>query len=201
MLAALSLNLARLKRIQGLNRADAQIVSESSALATRAAREIRTLSYLLHPPELDEMGLVPAVRSYVQGFSRRTGIEVILEITPGFGRLPQDVETTLFRILQEGLTNIHRHSGSRTAEVWLTSDTGTVALGITDHGRGMPPEIVNETANGSPELGVGVRGMRERVRQLDGSLKIISGAGGATIEARIPRRVSLNPDALAAQGA
>lgn len=186
-LAALSLNLARLKRIQGLNRNDAQIVSESATLAAQAARELRTLSYLLHPPELDEMGLATAVRAYVQGFGQRTGIEVTLTITPDFGRLPQDVETTLFRILQEGLTNIHRHSGSRTAEVRLTSVGGAVTLRITDHGRGMPAEIVNN-ANGSPELGVGLRGMRERVRQLEGSLEIISGAHGTTIEASIPRR-------------
>jgi PAS domain S-box-containing protein len=188
MLAALSLNLARLNRMQSLNRTDAEIVSESSALAAQAARELRTLSYLLHPPELDEMGLATAVRSYVQGFSQRTGIQVNLKITPGFERLPQDVETTLFRILQEGLTNIHRHSGSQTAEVRLTSGSGTVALRITDHGRGMPAEIVSDAVNGSPELGVGVRGMRERVRQLQGDLEIKSNARGTTIEARIPRR-------------
>lgn len=186
-LAALSLNLARLKRTPSLSRAESELVSEGGALATKVAREIRTLSYLLHPPELDDMGLGTAVRSYVQGFGQRTGIQVKLDMTPEFRRLPLDLETTLFRILQESLTNIHRHSGSPTAEVRLTSTSETVDLWIADHGRGMPIEILNGDDGSSPELGVGVRGMRERVRQLQGDLEIVSGPQGTTIEARIPR--------------
>ena len=186
MLAALSLNLARLTRTAGLKRTDAALVSESGTLVADIAREIRTLSYLLHPPELEDMGIAAAVRSYVQGFSQRTGIKVDVEITPGFGRLPQELETTLFRILQESLTNIHRHSGSETAEVHLALNDGVVALRIADRGYGIPAETLNDDGNASRELGVGVRGMRERVRQLHGNLEILSGAAGTTIEAKIP---------------
>jgi len=149
------------------------------------SREIRTLSYLLHPPLLDELGLVSALKEYVEGFSERSGIKLELEIQSGFGRLPQDAETALFRIVQESLTNIQRHSGSETAEIHLREETEGVALEIMDHGRGMAAKTI-ERGNGSgTRLGVGILGMRERMTQLGGKLEIESSASGTTVRVSI----------------
>jgi signal transduction histidine kinase len=147
-------------------------------------KEVRTVSYLLHPPLLDEAGLACALRWYVEGFSERSKIQVDLDIPEDFGRLPQELETAIFRTAQECLTNIHRHSGSPMAKIQLTRSEGKIRLKVKDNGVGIPAEKLDGvTAPGT--LGVGLRGMRERLRQLGGSLDIHSDDKGTTVEAEL----------------
>jgi PAS domain S-box-containing protein len=152
-------------------------LTESRALVDRCLREIRTVSYLLHPPELDELGLESALASYVDGFVRRSGIQVDLDVAPDLGRLPQEAETALFRIVQEALSNIHRHSGSRTARIRLVRGPSDVTLEVSDAGRGM---------SGDTTPGIGIASMRERVQQLGGRLDIRSTDVGTALRAFIP---------------
>jgi two-component system NarL family sensor kinase len=181
-LGALALNLARLQKL--LPQLDGQskvIASESLALAEQCQREIRTLSYLLHPPMLDEAGLIHALQWYADGFARRSGIPVDVIALPELGRLPADAERTLFRIVQEGLSNIHRHANCTRASVQVIRQERQVALEIKDNGRGMP---IDPTDIG--RLGVGIMGMRERVHQLGGRLEFETGPHGTLLRALIP---------------
>jgi signal transduction histidine kinase len=180
--SAITLNLVRLGQLlpNGDER-PRKILAESLALGEESLREIRTLSYLLHPPMLDELGLTKALEWYLDGFAKRSGIQVNLTAAPGLGRLPAEVETTLFRVMQESLTNIHRHSGSSTAAVALRRDTSTVTLEIRDEGHGMAPP-----SSAGRDLGVGIRGMHERLRQFGGRLEIDTGAQGTTVRAVLP---------------
>jgi signal transduction histidine kinase len=148
-------------------------------------QEVRTVSYLLHQPIIDELGLENVLPWYVQGFSRRSGIETTLDIPEDLGRLPYDVEITLFRIVQEALTNVHRHSGSATAGIVLRLDDSTVTLEIRDQGTGMPPGIEEPSREAMAIIGVGIAGMRERVHQLHGTLSI-AGTEGTTIRVVLP---------------
>jgi signal transduction histidine kinase len=137
--------------------------------------EIRTASYLLHPPMLDENGLAPALSWYVQGLAERSGLEIKLDITKEFGRLASDMELAVFRLVQECLTNIHRHSGSRTAWIRIMRDDDAVTVEVRDQGQGIPPEkLIEMQSSGS---GVGIRGMRERLRHFSGTLNIESSNG------------------------
>jgi signal transduction histidine kinase len=149
------------------------------------SREIRTLSYLLHPPLLDDLGLVSALKEYVNGFSERSGIETSLELLTSFRRMPQIAETAFFRITQESPAYIHRHSGSKRAQVTLREDPECVVLEITDLGSGMIVPANGAPHRGQPRLGVGIPGMRERMAQLGGSLEIDSSPAGTTIRAKI----------------
>ena len=180
-LAALKMNLAALDRHGSVaGEQDRALLKESSELAAQAMEDIRVLSYLLHPPLLDEAGLDSALRWYVDGFGHRSGIEVRLDVPSEFGRLPQDIETTLFRSVQESLINIHRHAKSAIAEIRLRRERERVVLEVQDWGRGMPREP------GARAEGVGIAGMRERFQQLGGRLEIRSGAGGTTVHAVLP---------------
>ena len=187
-LAALSLNLALVKQRTGEldDPRTAKALAESMELADQASREIRTLSYLLHPPMLDEVGLAHALRWYADGFANRTGIKTDAYLSPELHRLPADVETALFRIAQECLTNIHRHSGSPTATVLLTATSGGIALKVTDQGQGVPDDVTHEGCGDPAALGVGIRGMRERVRQLGGRLDLKNGHPGTIVEVVLP---------------
>jgi signal transduction histidine kinase len=192
-LAALKMHLARLHRTAaGLSTADRAVLTESIELAERSMSGIRTLSYLLYPPLLDETGLLPALRWYAAGFAERSGIEVALDLPSTFERLPQDVETTLFRVVQEALINIHRHADSPTASIRLRIDAHRLTLEIEDHGRGMPADLIARFPTGGGAMGVGVPGMRERLQQLGGRLTIRSGDDGTTVRAEIP----LPPDVV-----
>ena len=153
-------------------------------LIQQLSQELRTVSYLLHPPLLDELGLPSALRWYVEGFSERSKVDVQLELAPDLGRLPADMETTLFRIVQESLTNIHRHSGSKRAQIQIRRTADEVTVKVRDYGKGMAAE----KSNGSslPRSGVGIQGMQERVRQLNGRFEIHSHAEGTTVSARLP---------------
>jgi PAS domain S-box-containing protein len=186
-LAALKMHLARLTRTGvGLSDADRAALAESIDLAERSMTEIRTLSYLLHPPFLDEVGLLSALRWYASGFAERSGIEVDLDLPSPFERLPQKVETALFRVVQEALINIHHHAESPTALIRLRVDGHRLTLEIEDRGRGMSSEAIAQLPTGGGALGVGVAGMRERLQQLGGTLDIESSARGTTVCAQIP---------------
>ena len=181
-IAGLAMTLAVLDERDGTRLTPArrhELIAESRELADSATRELRTLSYLLHPPLLDEMGLTAALRWFVEGFVKRSGIQVSLKIAPDIERLSSPLETALFRVVQESLVNVHRHSQSPTAAIRLAHDEGWIELEIRDHGRGLPPKVEDQ-------LGVGISGMKERLLQLGGSLTIESNANGTVVLARIP---------------
>jgi signal transduction histidine kinase len=180
-LAALIMNLNTVGTdIERLSQT-AKAVSDSVALAQEMNKEVRTVSYLLHPPLLDEAGLASALRWYVEGFCQRSRIKVELDLPEDFGRLPQDWEIAVFRTVQECLTNIHRYSGSPLARIRLARSDSQICLEVQDKGIGITPEKLREiTQAGTP--GIGIRGMRERMRQLGGQLEIHSDGHGTTVE-------------------
>jgi two-component system, NarL family, sensor kinase len=149
-------------------------------------QEVRTLSQLLHPPLLDEAGLISATRWVVDGFSSRSNIHVDLQIAGEIGRLPQPIELALFRVIQESLSNIHRHSGAKKAQIKLARADGGVSLEIHDNGKGMPPELLSGSNHGKQVVGVGILGMRERLSQLGGTLEIESNKNGTTVKVSVP---------------
>jgi PAS domain S-box-containing protein len=162
-------------------------MAECLALAHEVGGEIRTLSYLLHPPLLDELGLSSAAQWYMQGFKGRTGIHVDLEMDKDFPRLQPESEVALFRVMQESLTNVHRYSGSEKALVTVRRKDGEFLLEIIDYGKGMTVERLRSIESGEAALGVGIQGMRERLRQLSGRLEIFSpDAGGTCVRAMLP---------------
>jgi PAS domain S-box-containing protein len=160
-------------------------VEEVSRLTDTAASTVRNLSYLLHPPLLDETGLRAALHWYIDGIAKRTNIEISLTFTPlSFPRLPRDIETTIFRVIQESLTNVCRHANSESARVEIEKQSEFVLVRVRDYGKGLSKEIAGRSASAS--LGVGVTGMRERVRQFGGELTMSRAEPGAQVEARIP---------------
>jgi two-component system, NarL family, sensor kinase len=154
-------------------------------LIAALSRELRTISYLLHPPLLDEAGLASALQSFLEGFSERSKIQVTLSIPNDFGRLSRDVETAIFRIIQEALTNVHRHSGSATAEVRLARLETEIVVEVADSGKGLHRDR-HQGRNSMPKVGVGIRGMTERVRQLGGRLDVTSGSQGTVVLVKLP---------------
>ena len=192
-LAALRMLLSQLGRTAAtVSDADRTLLAESLDLTDRSLADVRTLSYLLHPPLLDENGLLFAVRWYAKGFADRSGIAVDLEVPTTFERLPQDVETTLFRVVQEALTNIHRHARSTTARISLKAERDGLTLEIADRGCGMSAAVLSSVTNGGGAPGVGLLGMRERLQQLDGTLRIESNDRGTTLRAMVPFTVCRN---------
>jgi PAS domain S-box-containing protein len=189
-LAAMKMLLARVNRTAGdLSEGERVALAESISLAEQAMSEVRTLSYLLHPPFLDEAGLVSAVRWYVAGFTQRSGIKVELDLPDNFERLALDTETALFRIVQESLINIHRHAGSETAQIRLQRNGKAIVLEIEDRGRGIPRAALTNITSGGGSAGVGIPGMSERIEQLGGSLEITShdhGPTGTAVRVRLP---------------
>jgi PAS domain S-box-containing protein len=163
-------------------------VQESEQLVQQLSKEIRTMSYLLHPPLLDESGLSEAIRWYTDGLRERSGLNIDLDISDEFGRLPAEMELALFRIVQECLTNIHRHSGSKTAAIRLSRAGGDISLKVEDTGKGIPAEKLEGIQK--QRSGVGITGMRERVRHFKGVMDVRSNAGGTTISIILPSRPS-----------
>lgn len=158
---------------------------EVSRLTDTAASTVRNMSYLLHPPLLDETGLRAALHWYIDGIAKRSNMEISLTFTPqAFPRLPGDIETTIFRVIQESLTNVCRHANSDSARVEIEKQSESVLVRIRDYGKGLPRDVAFRSA--SPSLGVGVTGMRERVRQFGGELTMSRAEPGTLVEARIP---------------
>ena len=153
-------------------------------------QEIRTTSYLLHPPLLDEAGISSALSWYVQGLAERSGLEIDLQIPQDFGRLSSEMELVIFRLVQECLTNIHRHSDSKSALIRLERKEDTVHVKVEDQGRGMSPERLAEIQSGG--TGVGISGMRERVRHFSGDLVIESNGSGTKVYATLPLKTPLS---------
>jgi len=161
-----------------------EILNECQNLCEQSLQEVRTLSYTLHPPALDRHGVMPSLHWYIQKFGERTGMEISLDASPDLGRLPLEMETDIFRIVQEGLSNIVRHSGSRTASVKIKKRSGQLVLQIKDSGRGLPDRTA-DTESGS-RFGVGLPSMRERVRRWGGHLHIRSGDDGVLLLIHVP---------------
>lgn len=185
-LIVVMLNLQALLDLVEPGSAHAKQIEDSLALLENCAAEIRTLSYVLHPPRLDDAGLAGAIRHYVTGFGERTGIRTTVDLPEHLERLDKTCEIVLFRVVQEALANIHRHSASATASVRLTRSASSIVLEIHDQGRGMPAHISNSATDLSPNMGVGIPGMRERLRQIGGRLEIRSDSRGSTIRAVAP---------------
>ncbi len=189
IVAALGMSIASLSRRSHLvsDKPDAAlegIANDAQELVQQLSQEIRTMSYLLHPPLLDETGLREALRWYIDGLQQRSGLDITLDIPDDFGRLPRDTELALFRVVQECLTNVHRHSGSNAAAIHLAHVGRQVRLTVQDKGKGISPDKLRQIQ--SQGSGVGIRGMRERVRHLQGTLDISSDRDGTIISAVFP---------------
>lgn len=193
-LTAAKINLDVLARSGHTGSASLQ---ETAELIDRAIKDTRTLSHLLHPPLLDEAGFVAAAKWYVQGFGQRSGLAAELEIPVNFRRLPSNIETVLFRVLQEALTNVHRHSGSRSVRVRLAVEADAITLSIQDHGKGIAPDTLKGFRKNGTNVGVGLAGMRERIKELGGRLSIRSDSSGTVLKVEIPLTAqSRNPDSV-----
>jgi len=186
-LAALVIHLSAVsERITEIDSTAAEMLREAIDLSQKASDETRTLSYLLYPPTLDHAGLRSALEWYIDGFTQRSKVKVELDVAIGQERLAEIVERTLFRIVQESLTNIFRHSGSDTASVRITRRSGIVRLEVADNGKGIPNDVLAALNSSGGQLGVGIRGMRERIRQLGGWLQVKSRPDGTTIISSLP---------------
>jgi PAS domain S-box-containing protein len=188
-IALLSMSLDRLGRLIDPGTSEIrESLEDCRETVRKMAEEIRTLSYLLHPPLLDESGLGSAVRWYAEGFQKRSSIQLSVDIAPDLDRLPAEVETALFRVVQESLTNVHRYSGSPNAEIRISADGGQVKLEVIDHGGGLQMEATRLPLDSAASLGVGIPGMRERLRQLGGQLEVDFGRKGTRVLATVPVR-------------
>ena len=186
-LVVLSAALGQLRYlIPSSNRKARKVVSESQALADQCIREIRTMAYVLHPPMLDESGLEDAIRDYVEGFSGRSGIKVKLDFPATLGRLPRDMELSLFRVVQESLTNVQRHSGSRKARIRIERDPERITLEVSDEGRKASGNTRNRSREFRSRTGVGIASMHERVKQIGGRMEIKSSSEGTTVSVTVP---------------
>jgi PAS domain S-box-containing protein len=184
---AVNLSLAQITQSSpSLDERNRSALAKARALLQDMSRQIRTISYLLHPPLLDELGLVSAVKEYASGFSERSGIQVQVGVSPGFGRLSQEAETALFRIIQESLANIQRHSGSPSARIRLEGTPECITLEVSDQGHGMSAASGKKLNKPGALMGVGIAGMRERMSQLGGTLEIESGKSGTIVRATLP---------------
>lgn len=180
-LAALSMELHRLA-----DEGNSQLTAALKTLET-CIHETRTISHLLHPPLLDEVGLSSAIQWYVEGFEGRSGIKIAVNMAQ-IPRLPAGIETAVFRVLQEALTNIHRHSRAEQAEVSLRRDSSAIVLDIVDYGKGMPEIKLKRFLKSGTAGGVGLAGMRERIREIGGDLRINSNSGGTHVTVSVPLR-------------
>src|SRR5580700_7222621 len=192
-LTVLDINLELFMQEAGYKSSEvASKIEEIQKTVQQLHREIRTTTYLLHPPLLDESGLYSAISLYLQGLRERSRLEVPFEMSEQFGRLPSELELAIFRLVQESLTNIHRHSGSKTASIRIDRESNQVSLEITDQGKGMSPARLAEIQSG--RSGVGISGMRERLRQFEGTMHIESDGEGTRVSATIPLPKTASPD-------
>ena len=181
-LVALKLNVEILRR----SPAREELWSQSTELMERCVSEVRTLSYLLHPPTMDAVGIASAARWYVEGFALRSGLKIKLDVPADPVRLAEATELALFRVLQEALTNVHRHSGASEAAVFIEKSAGQVILEVRDNGRGIEPEMLNRFRESGAGVGVGLISMQERARELGGGLQLESNRTGTVVRITIP---------------
>ena len=175
-----------LESAAGLGPENRRRLADSLALTEQCAREVRDLASLLHPPLLHEIGLIGTLKWHVDAFVRHSGIQVTLHPSSELGRMPEEIEMALFRIVQESLANVQRHSGSSTAEIRVDREPDSVRVRVRDRGHGLPPEARKDLDALTPRIGI--VGMKERAMQLGGQFSIRSGAGGTTVEVRVPLR-------------
>ena len=185
-LAALKISVSFLQEICKKDSTTLERLAEVIGLTDQAAEEIRTMSYLLHPPLLDEVGFPCAAEWYVEGFAKRSGINIKLDLATDRVRLPMPMEIALFRVLQESLTNVHRHSKAERARVYFHRHSEMAVLEIRDFGCGIPAERLLRLREGSADTGVGLAGMRGRMNELNGKLEITSNKLGTCIRATVP---------------
>jgi signal transduction histidine kinase len=186
-LAALAMNLDLLEGAEeALAARSRHALTESRSLAEQCVQEVRTMAYLLHPPLFEEIGLVSALRWYVTGFTKRSGIQVVMSLDE-IGRLPRPIEMALFRVVQESLTNVHRHASTSTASVRLANTGNDVVLDIQDRGYGLRDDLRKQNDSLVPDrLGIGIQGMRERIRQLAGTFDVEFTDKGTTVRVSVP---------------
>jgi signal transduction histidine kinase len=188
-LAVLRMNLGQMGAEANSSSEPLSLLPEAVELTDRAIGEVRTISYLLHPPMLDDVGLDGAVRWYAEGFAKRSGLEVKVDVPELAERLPKEVELALFRTLQESLTNVHRHAAARTVEIKLRREGDEVTLVVKDDGKGLAPEALARFEAGLAG-GVGLAGMRERVTELGGQFEVESSSRGTRLSARVPAHLA-----------
>jgi PAS domain S-box-containing protein len=181
-------SLAALSMSVSLGATDAKSMQSNLALLERCCRDVRTFSYMLHPPLFDELGLSAALKWYLEGYARDSGLKIDFQIDPDFGRLPQELEHTLMAVVQESISNVRRHSGSASASVRLTRDATGAYVEVEDHGCGLPAEVERSLATGAIDLGVGLTAIRERLAQNLGNLEIFSSPQGTRLRAFVPVR-------------
>lgn len=185
-LAAIKMTLACLESPGAMNGQLPGLIEDLNVLADSALQEIRTTSYLLHPPLLDEAGIASAARWFVEGFAKRSGIRVHCDIARDLERPPRECELVLFRVLQESLTNVHRHSGASDVSVTLHCENGQLQLEVSDNGHGIPGEVLKHSKGPAAGKGVGIAGMQERVREIGGHFEIRPGKTGTIVTATLP---------------
>jgi signal transduction histidine kinase len=190
-LTAMKMVTASLRSAVIDNQSAMQFLREINDLIEEAVKAIRTTSYLLHPPLLDEVGLVSAINWYVDGFSQRSGVKVSLELPQTSARLPENIELAVFRVLQESLTNVHRHSGCSAITIHFEVSSEQLNLSVKDNGRGIPQDRIRRFSEHGTGFGVGIVGMRERLHEIGGQLKITSDGSGTTLVATVPLNVSM----------
>jgi signal transduction histidine kinase len=181
-LVALKLNVDILRKSPGRT----EMWSQSEELMERCIAEVRTLSYLLHPPTMDAVGIASAARWYIEGFARRSGLKLTLDAPDDSLRLPDGIELALFRVLQEALTNVHRHSGASAADILIRRSAALVILEVKDNGRGMEQETLNRFRKAGTGVGVGLMSMHERARELGGKFQLESNSTGTSVRITIP---------------
>lgn len=185
-LAGIKLQLSQIERQTAVDTPASKVLfSETTDLIDRSLTEIRTISHLLHPPLLDELGLYSAARWYVEGFAKRSGIQIDFSVDDFVDRLPKDTEVALFRVLQEALTNVHRHSGAKHVTVDVSCKNDVAVLVVKDDGKGIPAPILHRFNEGAAG-GIGLAGMRERLAELRGTLTVESASSGTLVRARVP---------------
>jgi signal transduction histidine kinase len=194
--AALSVSAVRRQK-RPLKPKESQLLAECADSVKQSLREIRTIAYLLHPPMLDETGLADALRWYVRGFAERSGVQVKLDVGSDLDRLSQDLRTALFRIVQEALTNVHRHSGSQSAEISLHECGAYIQLQVRDYGKGLPFDFGGRNGHDKLMQSVGIRGMQERVAQFKGEMQIRGDALGTVLDVVFPLGEQLCREATA----
>jgi signal transduction histidine kinase len=187
LIAALSINSSLIyQEAEKLSPEAADALSQNIQLVEQVSKETRTISHLLHPPLLDQIGLLPAIKMFAEGFGERSNVKVTVDLSSEIGRLPPNMEISIFRVVQECLTNVYRHSESKTAHIkmWSSRDN-LLTVQVCDEGKGMPPAKRSALSNGTKQ-GVGLSGMRERVREFGGTLEIQSNENGTIVTAALP---------------